>query len=144
MASFTPAELQARLLQRASEDAGFRQALLTNPHEALRREFGLEPPPNLAITVVEQKPGALTLVLPPLASGELDEQHLDAVVGGNGFGGSAFWQDFMSLFTLRPNIIGAGGVIPAGAGNVIGAGAGNLIESAGANVIAAGSGNFGF
>ncbi|HEY9721092.1 MAG TPA: NHLP leader peptide family RiPP precursor [Oscillatoriaceae cyanobacterium] len=142
MSTFTPAELQARLLQRASEDADFRRALLANPHEALRREFGIAPPPNLAIQVLEQKPGTLTLVLPPLANGELSEHELDSVAGGLNLAGSAFWSDFTSLFELRPNVFASGGVIPAGAGNVIAGGAGNVIAGGAGNVIAAGGGNF--
>jgi len=81
--------LQGALIRRATENADFRRLLLEDPHGALASALGKDPVPSMKITVVEEKPGEVTIVLPhSLAADELPDSLLDVVSGGN------FWVDY--------------------------------------------------
>jgi hypothetical protein len=70
------AELEARLVRRASADPTFKAELLTQPRAALERELGFPLPERFEIVVVEERPDRLCLVLP---------------VDLSGLGGDAVW-----------------------------------------------------
>jgi hypothetical protein len=61
----TGRELQAELLERAKRDAAFRQELVSDPRRVLEREFGVTIPETVRISVLEESPENLYLVLPP-------------------------------------------------------------------------------
>ncbi len=95
MSSFSEAVRDARvhmektLLERAASDPAFRALLKSNPHAAIREQFGSDPVPSLKITVLEEEAGEAVLVLPrKVAEDELSDDLLDLASGGIGF--SAF------------------------------------------------------
>jgi acyl carrier protein len=57
-------DLKARLIARAWQDADFKSKLLGNPKAAIEQEFGIELPADMTVTVVEDTPTHLHLVLP--------------------------------------------------------------------------------
>jgi len=78
----TRAELETLLIARAGKDPDFRQQLLTHPAAAIKAVAGLELPPEVEVTVFQETPRRLCLVLPARPSEELAESELDAVSGG--------------------------------------------------------------
>jgi hypothetical protein len=62
-------ELERRVLERAVEDAAFRQLLLSDPHAALSDLLGAELPQRLQVQVVQETPDSLCIVLPVDLSG---------------------------------------------------------------------------
>jgi hypothetical protein len=81
----TGRELQAELLERAVRDAAFRRALVSDPRGVLEREFGVTIPETVQLSVLEESPRNLYLVLPPARSStdrELSDTELDGVAGG--------------------------------------------------------------
>ncbi len=93
--------LQA-VLEKSAYDADFRTQLLENPREALGAFTGEEIPASVTITFIENKADA-TIVLPPYqdANGELSEEELEAVAGG----------DVLSLIASTLSIIATIGYI---------------------------------
>ena len=79
----TPNPYQELLLKAAQDDA-FRETLLANPKAALSQFLGTELPAELKVSVVENTPTTLTLVIPPKLNDELDDTDLEAVAGGRG------------------------------------------------------------
>ena len=78
-------DLQSRIIQRAAQDPSFRQALISNPRQAIQQEAGVEIPASVQIEVVEQTPNKIILTLPAAqgqARGELSDQELGAVAAG--------------------------------------------------------------
>ncbi|WP_106751280.1 NHLP leader peptide family RiPP precursor [Pannonibacter carbonis] len=95
--------IQRALIDKASEDAAFRQKLIDNPHAALRELLGNDPIPSVKIRVIEEQPGEVTLVLPRnIAEDELPDELLDLASGGisfssflppGGFHGETSWKN---------------------------------------------------
>jgi hypothetical protein len=87
--------IEQEIVQRATHDADFRQALLDDPKTAVADLLNVTLPPGMEITVLEQRPGQHILVLPPLVPTPealpLDDLELALVGGGR---------------TLRPHLIG--------------------------------------
>lgn len=83
-------QFEARIIAKAWQDAEFRQALESDPKGTLSRELevfqpGAKLPENLKVTVLEETPEQLYLVIPnnpTAASGALDDASLEAVAGG--------------------------------------------------------------
>ncbi|MBX3000337.1 MAG: NHLP leader peptide family RiPP precursor [Caldilineaceae bacterium] len=78
-------EIESQLIEKASADPASRQRLLDDPKAAIADLLGVELPPGMRITVLEETPGQHYLVLPP-APPSLDALPLDdldlALVGG--------------------------------------------------------------
>lgn len=74
----TESALDTRLAQyravvlKAQTDPVFRAALLADAPAALKEAFGIETPEGTTVTVVEETPTALTLVLPQAAVAAAD------------------------------------------------------------------------
>ena len=81
----TRSDLERRVIERASRDPQFRKDFAANPRETVEREFGVTIPENIEITVVEETPSTVYVVLPPApaqSGGELTDQSLEEVAGG--------------------------------------------------------------
>jgi|SRR5215203_7542550 hypothetical protein len=82
------AETERKLIQRSLEDESFRQRLLDDPKGTIEQELGTRLPEGMEVRVVEESAQTIYLVLPsasPLVQGgELSDQELDAVAGGDG------------------------------------------------------------
>ena len=81
-------DMQAKIVGKASADAGFRARLLGDPKGAIAQEFGVAIPASLSVEVHEESATTAHLVL--AAAGSLTESELEAVAGGiqGGVGGS--------------------------------------------------------
>jgi hypothetical protein len=78
--------IEAELAGRAAKDAAFRRTLLADTTGTLERELGVRLPAGVSVTVLEETPTSRYLVLPPVptgAGGELSDDELEAVAGGN-------------------------------------------------------------
>ncbi len=56
-------EMEEKLIDRAWQDAAFKQELLSNPKATLEKE-GIKLPANIEVRVVEENPTTLYLVIP--------------------------------------------------------------------------------
>jgi hypothetical protein len=81
------AEMERTLVQRSLQDEELRQRLLDDPKAAVEQELGSRLPEDVEVRVVEESQQTIYLVLPsasPLGQGgELSDQELDAVAGGD-------------------------------------------------------------
>lgn len=83
-------EIEARIVERAWADESFKRQLLQNPKQALEAELGqavegFRLPDRMQVTVIEEKPDQIVIVLPvnPAGlSGELRHEDLAHVSGG--------------------------------------------------------------
>jgi len=66
--------LQNEIIKKAWSDPLFKQALLSNPKEALKKEFNLEISDNINLTVVEELKDHFYLTIPvnPSECGKVD------------------------------------------------------------------------
>ena len=76
--------LLGKVIARSWDDDDYKARLLSDPRAVLA-EAGLDVPSGVEVTVSEQKPGTLHLMLPPKPAGEgtLDDKALEAVSGGH-------------------------------------------------------------
>lgn len=73
-----------KAVARAWSDNAYREQLLSDPKAALA-EVGAEPPPGIELSVVENTPDRMHLILPVRpAEGEVGDAQLAAVAGGIG------------------------------------------------------------
>ncbi|WP_424768040.1 NHLP leader peptide family RiPP precursor [Paenibacillus sp. sgz302251] len=56
--------LKDQIIQKAWEDAAFKQQLLVNPKAAVKEAFGIEVPDTIDVEVVEETASKLYLVIP--------------------------------------------------------------------------------
>jgi hypothetical protein len=90
VANVHTSEAMRAVLKRASVDRTFRAQLLTNPREALARQFGIVVPEQYRIRFIERHPDVDALVvLPDCDAGEgpgdeLSDAALEGVSGGGG------------------------------------------------------------
>jgi len=75
-------EITNQIISKATEDETFRSALKQNPREAIASVLGAELPEGLEITVFEETPSSLCLVLPVSAETELSDDDISGVAGG--------------------------------------------------------------
>ncbi|MBA75891.1 MAG: nitrile hydratase [Tistrella sp.] len=72
-----------QIIARAQEDAGFRARLKADPRATVASFLSIEIPSAVAVTVVEDSPTHLHIVL-PAAGDQLSDADLEAVAGGAG------------------------------------------------------------
>jgi hypothetical protein len=85
-------DFEARIVQKAWTDPAYRRRLLANPKQVLSEELGkikegVSIPANVKVTVLEEKPDQIYLVIPLNArevTGALTEEQLKKVAGGTG------------------------------------------------------------
>lgn len=85
-------KVKVEVAQQCVSDPEFREQFIANPSRALEEEYGLEEGQlgSVNFSVVEEKEGDFTFVLPPASKeGELTEEELEMVAGGFGFIGFA-------------------------------------------------------
>ena len=76
-------QMEATLIEKAAADGNFRALLTSDPHAAIRAAFGTDPIPSLKLSVIEEAPGEVVLVLPrAIAEDELPDDLLDLASGG--------------------------------------------------------------
>ena len=80
-------DMEAQLIAKAWADEAFMEELRTDPRAAVAKELGVTLPEGVTVEVHEEKPEhqVLHLVIPPKPGlGELADEELDAVAGGDG------------------------------------------------------------
>jgi hypothetical protein len=82
------AEMKRRLIERSLRDDAFRRRLLEDPKGAIEQELGTPVPEEVKIRAIEETPEIVYLVLPPGtlpagSGGEIPDQDLEAVAGGD-------------------------------------------------------------
>jgi hypothetical protein len=81
-------QLVEAVVQRSGMDRRFRQMLLASPRDAIRDAFGVDLPADFTLRFIEKDAGVDALiVLPDVRAeddGELSDDDLDAVAGGDG------------------------------------------------------------
>ena len=93
MASYDPHRLhdlnrdqvQVPLIKKALKDANFKKQLMDNPRAEVAKQLGMELPPDVKITVLQESLDHFYLLLPPPLpppSAELRDEELEAVAGG--------------------------------------------------------------
>ncbi|MFN3361053.1 MAG: NHLP leader peptide family RiPP precursor [Pseudanabaenaceae cyanobacterium] len=86
----------AQLLGRAATDEALRQEMLADPKGVIARETGMVIPEEASVSVFQQTPQNVYLILPRPASGETDreltEEELATVAGG-------FWGTIIGIAT---------------------------------------------
>lgn len=77
-------DVSRQLAERAARDPQFRQQLMDNPRQAVREELGMEIPGDVEITVLEETPSQVYVILPAgAASGQgLSDADLEQAAGG--------------------------------------------------------------
>jgi hypothetical protein len=73
---------QGQLIAKAWTDPAFMTRLKKDPKSALK-EVGLDAPAGTTIEVLESTPQRTYLVIPPKPTGELSDQALDKISGGD-------------------------------------------------------------
>ena len=73
--------LYAKIIAKTWRDSAFKAELIADPGAALKAE-GNDVPNGMAVTVLENTDKEFYLVLPPVPTGELSDEALDAVSGG--------------------------------------------------------------
>ncbi|WP_068498467.1 NHLP leader peptide family RiPP precursor [Paenibacillus kribbensis] len=63
--------LQTQVIQKAWEDASFREKLMTDPKSAIRDVLGVVIPDHIQIKTLEETSDQFYLVIPPAPSGVL-------------------------------------------------------------------------
>jgi Nitrile hydratase, alpha chain len=82
--SRTRQDIEQDMIIRTLKDEAYRQRLKADPKAALEEAIGQSLPADLNVTVLEESPSNLYLVVPPpLPAGtELSDDQLDAAAGG--------------------------------------------------------------
>jgi hypothetical protein len=70
--------------ERAARDPQFRQELQRDPKGVVERELGVQLPANMQISVLEESPDQMYLLLPQRQAevGALSDEQLESVAGG--------------------------------------------------------------
>ena len=72
------------VVEKAQEDAAFREKLKSSPKEALEAEAGEMIPEFIRIAIVDQNDADIVITLPKVQSDELSDADLEQVAGGKG------------------------------------------------------------
>ena len=83
MAQMTIREGRRRLIEKALADDAFREKLLKDPKACIEEEFGVSVPEQVEVTVLEETPGKVFLVLPAKRKAVLREEDLAKTAAGD-------------------------------------------------------------
>jgi hypothetical protein len=76
----------ASLIEKSMKDPDFRNLLISDPNAAIRQEFGISLPEHVNLSVKEETPDQVYLVLPARLNDSYEEElsleELDQVAGG--------------------------------------------------------------
>jgi hypothetical protein len=79
-------QLEQMIIEKAIKDELFREQLKSDPKETIERELGFKIPDSINLTVLEEDPQTVFLVLPDSGGSrmadELTEAELEGVAGG--------------------------------------------------------------
>ena len=79
-------EAEKQLIAKAWKDPKFKASLLRDPRSVIAKEFGVEIPPGVSVSVLEETADKVYLVLPAapphVGEGELSDAELEAIAGG--------------------------------------------------------------
>ncbi len=78
--------IQEQIIAKAMKEETFRQELLSNPKAAIERALGITVPAGVTITMHQDTPTTLHLVLPvraPEGGAELSDAELEQATGGH-------------------------------------------------------------
>lgn len=99
-------QIEAHIIAQAWKDEAYKKELLNNPKAVIGKEFGVQLPAEVNVTVMEETSSSLYFVIPNLPTGvataELTEDQLETVAGGGP------WS------AVAGGIIGAGSTLIAG------------------------------
>lgn len=74
-----------QLITHAERDDAFREQLKSDPRAAIAQEFGVTPPEDLQVRVIEEAPNEVVLVLPAkVEPGAISDEALSGAAGGSG------------------------------------------------------------
>ena len=62
-------KIETKLIEKALDDAAFRERLTQDPRGAISKELGIDIPPEIEIKVVQETPEILYIVLPSQPEG---------------------------------------------------------------------------
>ena len=99
MKSFDRNEILAAVRERAESDAAFRALLLADPAAAMSDLLGMPVPDGVLISVHEESPTDIHLVIPTVSA--LSDEDLDLVAGGVDWGKPG--RDIAQWFESRTN-----------------------------------------
>ena len=97
--SFDRNEILAVVRERAESDAAFRALLLADPAAAMSDVLGMPVPDTVLISVHEESPTDIHLVIPTVST--LSDEDLDLVAGGVDWGKPG--RDIAQWFESRTN-----------------------------------------
>jgi hypothetical protein len=87
-------KLEQQLIEKAMKDPNFRKRLVENPKAVIEVEMGVELPPSINLTILEEDPRTVYLILPFVPAQpdttELAETELESIAGGGAFTGFTF------------------------------------------------------
>jgi hypothetical protein len=84
MSAINRDEVMVQIRERAASDAAFRSQLMADPSAAVSALLGMPIPEGVSVTVHEESPTDIHLVIPH--SPTLSDQDLDLVAGGTNWG----------------------------------------------------------
>ncbi|WP_371998732.1 NHLP leader peptide family RiPP precursor (plasmid) [Tistrella mobilis] len=96
-------EAHRKIVAKAAEDPAFRAALVADPRAAVASLLGIEIPSAVSVTVVEDSPTHLHIVL-PAENDQLSDADLEAVAGGAGVN----WGIARDFFNTGPTAASGG------------------------------------
>lgn len=73
----TEQQLRQQIIEKAWEDDNFKQELLANPKDAIKKEFGVEVPDGIELHVYEESYTEFHLVIPPNPADSGDDDGSD-------------------------------------------------------------------
>ena len=83
MAKVTMKEARRRPVEKALADETFRKKLIENPKACIKEELGISVPEQVEVTVLEETPSKVFLVLPARKKAVMSEENLKKVAAGN-------------------------------------------------------------
>ena len=75
-------ELKKKIIEKAMKDEAFRKELIEDPKAAVEKAFGVKAPDGVEITVLEETPNTVYLVLPAVRSQTISETDMEKIAAG--------------------------------------------------------------